>query len=81
MFYTIDPIIKQKITSLGNHDVTFHDDYYAKNWQRYHKSEYDVKEIQACLKDLKEITYLEVSKEETKKFTGTSDLIELFRGL
>jgi Icc-related predicted phosphoesterase len=53
---------KHKLIIAGNHDVTFHDEYYAKNWKRYHKAEYDVKEIQACLKDLQEITYLEDSE-------------------
>lgn len=53
-------VLINEFSFLGNHDVTFDDNYYAKNWERYHKSPYDIKQIQACLKGLDWLTFLEV---------------------
>jgi len=38
-----------KIVIAGNHDVTFHEEYYERSWQRFHKKKQDCKEIKASL--------------------------------
>lgn len=38
-----------KVVIAGNHDVTFHADYYKRAWQRYHRSPADVEATRALL--------------------------------
>merc|ERR1719506_2303535 len=38
-----------KIVIAGNHDVTFHADYYERAWTRYHRKQADVNDTRALL--------------------------------
>jgi len=38
-----------KVVIAGNHDITFHEEYYHRAWRRFHRDQYDCREARASL--------------------------------
>lgn len=51
-----------KVVIAGNHDITFHEDFYKRAWKRFHKKPYDCAQVLAALGD--SCVYLEDSAAE-----------------
>lgn len=59
-----------KVVIAGNHDITFHEDYYHRAWRRFHRDQYDCRTVRASLTNC---IYLEDSPAEVAgyKFYGS----------
>jgi len=55
---------KHKVVIAGNHDVTFHPDYYQHAWKRYHRRPYACDEARAALACSGACQYLEDAEAE-----------------
>lgn len=52
---------EHKVVIAGNHDVTFHTEYYARNWERFHYERQDSVAARAVLTESASVIYLEDS--------------------
>jgi predicted phosphodiesterase len=53
---------EHKIVIAGNHDITFHEQFYEKSWKRFHHHLQDAAHARAALAESEFVTYLEDSE-------------------